>query len=80
MPCLRVAGALAVEIGRAAAVRIDQHGRDALREHRLAVLQLLGREPAARVRMDVDEARGRAPGRGIDRLGRPSRPSRRPTA
>ena len=54
-PLLDIARALRVEIGRAAAVGIDQHRRDALREDRLAVLQRLGRESAAGVRVDVDE-------------------------
>ena len=53
---LLVGRALRRQIDRAAAVGIDEHRGQALREQRLAVLQLLGRQPAAGVRVHVDEA------------------------
>ena len=67
---LLVGGALRRQIDRAAAVGIDEHRRQALREQRLAVLQLLGRQPAAGVRVHVDEARRDVAIAGVDhRLG-----------
>jgi hypothetical protein len=45
---LLVGGALRRQIDRAASVRIDEDGRQSLREQRLPVLQLLGRRPGRR--------------------------------
>ena len=52
-----VGRALRRQIDRAAAVRIDEHRGEPLREERLGVLRLLGREAAAGVGVDVDESR-----------------------
>ena len=63
---LLVGGALRGEVDRPAAVGIDEHGGEALREQRLPVLQLFGREAAAGVRVDVDEARRDVAIGGVD--------------
>ena len=63
---LLVGRALRGEIDRAAAVGIDEHRGQSLRQQRLAVLQLLGGEPAAGVRVHVDEARRDVAIAGID--------------
>ena len=70
---LLVGGALRGEIDRAAAVGIDEHRGEALREQRLAVLQLLGRQPAAGVRVHVDEARRDVAIAGVDHASSPWR-------
>jgi hypothetical protein len=43
------------EVERTAAVRVDHHGRDALRKQRLRRVQSLAQQAFGRVRMDVDE-------------------------
>ena len=77
---LVVARALRREIGRAAAIRIDEHGRDALREHRLPVLQFVGGQAAAGVRVDVDEAGRQRRGPSASIVLVAVAPSRVPTA
>jgi hypothetical protein len=61
-----VAGALGGEVDRTAAVRIDEHGGDALGQHWLAMLQVRGRQARAGVGMDVDEARRHEPARDVE--------------
>ena len=63
---LLVGGALRRQIDRATPVGIDEDGRESLREQWLAVLQFLGGEAAAGVRVDVDESRRDVAIAGID--------------
>ena len=51
-------GTLRGEIDRSAAVGIDDHGRDPLREDRLRLVQRGIAQAIGRVRMHVDEPRG----------------------
>jgi hypothetical protein len=66
---LLIAGSLIREIGGAAAVRVDEHGGDALSQHRLPVFEFGRGEAASGVRVHIDEAGGQRESVGIDRLG-----------
>ena len=66
---LVVARSLLREIGRAPAIGVDEHGRDALSQHRLPVFEFGGGEAATGVGVDIDEAGGQRQAVGIDRLG-----------
>ncbi len=65
----RVAPGLRVQVGRPAAVGVDDDRGDALRQHRAAVLELVGRQPAAGVRVHVDEAGGQRQALRLEGLG-----------